>query len=126
MGPTGATSTETGWPCSCRSRSTYEDGRREIVGSDGSWKAATGPILMSEIYHGETYDARLEKAGWTRPGFDDREWAGVRAVEHRKDNLVAPAGPPVRRIEELRPVKHPEDAGGRYGRRPRARTWSGG
>ena len=84
---------------------TYGDGRREIVGSDGSWKAATGPILMSEIYHGETYDARLEKAGWTRPGFDDREWAGVRTVEHRKDNLVAPAGPPVRRIEELRPVR---------------------
>ena len=47
---------------------TYSDGRREIVGSDGSWKAATGPILMSEIYHGETYDARLEKPGWTRPG----------------------------------------------------------
>ncbi len=22
---------------------------------------------MSEIYHGETYDARLEKPGWTCP-----------------------------------------------------------
>ena len=47
---------------------TYADGRREIVGSDGSWKSATGPILMSEIYHGETYDARLEKPGWDRSG----------------------------------------------------------
>ena len=84
---------------------TYQDGRREIVGSDGSWKAATGPILMSEIYHGETYDARLERAGWTSPGFDDREWSGVRVVDHRKDDLIAPAGPPVRRIETVRPVK---------------------
>ena len=27
---------------------TYKDGREEIVGSDQSWKAATGPILMSD------------------------------------------------------------------------------
>ncbi len=60
---------------------------------------------MSELYHGETYDARLEKAGWTSPGFDDRQWAGVTVANHPKDDLVAPAGPPVRRIEELKPVK---------------------
>jgi len=83
----------------------YKDGRRQMVGSDGSWKAATGPILMSEIYHGETYDARLERSGWTGPGFDDGEWSGVKTVEHRKDDLIAPAGPPVRRIETVRPVK---------------------
>ena len=79
---------------------TYEDGGRETLGSDGNWKSATGPILMSEIYHGETYDARLEKAGWTRPGFDDREWAPVKPVDFRKDILVARRGPAVKRIEE--------------------------
>jgi alpha-L-rhamnosidase len=84
---------------------TYRDGSRETIGSDGTWRAATGPIRMSEIYHGETYDARLEKPGWTRPGFDDRDWSGVKTVDHRKDGLVAPAGPPVRRIEELEPVR---------------------
>ena len=83
----------------------YTDGRRETIGTDGSWKAATGPILMSEIYHGETYDARLEKAGWTEPGFDDRSWSGVAPADYGKDNLVAPAGPPVRRIEERKPIK---------------------
>jgi alpha-L-rhamnosidase len=60
---------------------------------------------MSEIYHGETYDARLEKPGWTMPGYDDRQWSVVRVVEHRQDDLVVPAGPPVRRIQELKPVK---------------------
>ena len=84
---------------------TYKDGRREVVGTDQSWKASTAPILMSEIYHGETYDARLEKPGWSAPGFDDRAWSGVKVVDHPKDTLIAPAGPPVRRIEELRPVK---------------------
>jgi alpha-L-rhamnosidase len=84
---------------------TYKDGREEVIGSDDQWKATTGPILMSEIYHGETYDARLEKPGWSAPGYDDRGWSAVQVVTHRKDDLVAPAGPPVRRIQELKPVK---------------------
>jgi alpha-L-rhamnosidase len=60
---------------------------------------------VSEIYHGETYDARLEKSGWTNAGFADSQWSGVRVASYPKDNLIAPAGPPVRRIEELKPIK---------------------
>jgi len=41
--------------------------RQETLTSDGAWKSSIGPILMSEIYHGETYDARLEKPGWSSP-----------------------------------------------------------
>jgi alpha-L-rhamnosidase len=83
----------------------YVDGSSEILGTDATWKAATGPILMSDIYNGETYDARLEKKGWSAPSYDDRDWVGVRITDHRKNHLVAPAGPPVRRIQELKPVK---------------------
>jgi alpha-L-rhamnosidase len=84
---------------------SYKGGREEIIGTDQGWKATTGPILMSDIYNGETYDARLEKTGWTSAGFADSQWSGVKVADHPKNNLVAPAGPPVRRIEELRPVK---------------------
>jgi alpha-L-rhamnosidase len=84
---------------------TYTNGRRETIGTDRSWKATTGPILMSELYDGETYDARLEKAGWDVPGFADSQWSGVKVADYPKDNLVAPAGPPVRRIEDVKPVK---------------------
>jgi alpha-L-rhamnosidase len=83
----------------------YKDGREELITSDQNWKATTGPILMSEIYNGETYDARLEKPGWSTVGFDDAGWSGVRVANYRKDDLVAPAGPPVRKTEEVRPVK---------------------
>ena len=84
---------------------TYANGREEIVGTDGQWKASTGPILASEIYDGESYDARLEKAGWTEPGFDESGWTPVTVASHPKDILVAPAGPPIRRIQELKPVR---------------------
>ncbi|NOZ28373.1 MAG: family 78 glycoside hydrolase catalytic domain [Chloroflexi bacterium] len=86
-------------------RIVYEDGRVEMVCSDESWKSSTGPIRMSDIYKGEIYDARLEKPGWSQAGYDDSTWSGVRVVEHSKEILVAPAGPPVRRIQEIRPVE---------------------
>ncbi|MBP1634009.1 MAG: alpha-L-rhamnosidase [Acidobacteria bacterium] len=84
---------------------TYANGREETLGSDGEWKAAAGPVLASDIYAGETYDARLDKKGWDQPGYDDSGWSPVSVTDHPKDRLVAPAGPPVRRIQELKPVK---------------------
>lgn len=84
---------------------TYADGHTVVVTSDADWRATTGPIRMAEIYHGETYDARLEQPGWDCPGFDDRDWSGVRLLDHRQDHLIAQVGPFVRRQEELRPVR---------------------
>jgi len=83
----------------------YTDGTREIIGTDENWKAATGPLLASDIYQGETYDARLEKEAWALADYDDTGWIAVRSVDHGFDRLVAPAGPPVKKIEEARPVK---------------------
>jgi alpha-L-rhamnosidase len=83
----------------------YADGREQVIGTGDGWKASTGAILSSDIYNGETYDARLENADWSQPGFDDKSWKGVRRADHSKEILIAPAGPPIRRIEELKPLK---------------------
>ena len=55
----------------------YADGTSERIVTDDAqaWRAATGPILLSGIYDGEIYDARLEHPGWSKPGFDDTEWS---------------------------------------------------
>ena len=84
---------------------TYTNGTQEIIGTDDKWKAATGAILESDIYNGETYDARLERTGWNETGYNDGDWKGVTVIETPKAKLVAPAGPPVREIEEIKPVK---------------------
>ena len=52
----------------------YADGSHDTVVTDESWKAAASPILRSDIYGGEVYDARLEQAGWEKAGFDDSKW----------------------------------------------------
>jgi alpha-L-rhamnosidase len=83
----------------------YSDGHTQVIGTDGQWKSSTGPILMSDIYDGETYDARLEKPGWSSAGYDDRAWGGVRPLNSVAAALIAPVGPPVRRMEELKPVR---------------------
>jgi len=84
---------------------TYVDGAKEIIISDHTWKASTGPVQASDIYNGEVYDARLEQAGWTLPGFKDAHWKGVIVMDYPKEMLLAAAGPPVRRIQELKPVR---------------------
>jgi alpha-L-rhamnosidase len=83
----------------------YADGTQEIVTSDEKWKAATGPVLWSDIYDGEAYDARLEKAGWSEAGYSDKDWKGVTIQQAPKASLVAPAGPPVKEIDELKVAK---------------------
>ncbi|WP_413098218.1 family 78 glycoside hydrolase catalytic domain [Streptomyces sp. Inha503] len=82
----------------------YEDGATQRVVTDDSWRAATGPVVSSSLYDGEVYDARLERSGWSDPGHDDADWARVRVLERDLGTLVAPDGPPVRRIEEISPV----------------------
>jgi alpha-L-rhamnosidase len=84
---------------------TYRDGTQQLVGGDDQWKSATGPILESDIYNGETYDARLEQPGWNEAGFNDKNWQSVTVLEAPKAKLVAQAEPPVKAIEEITPVK---------------------
>ena len=81
----------------------YADGTTERIVTDEAWRAATGPILLSGIYEGETYDARLEQPGWSAPGFDDSAWKGVKPLEQDLSVLFAPLGPPVRRMEMITP-----------------------
>jgi len=80
---------------------TYTDGREVVWGSDGAWRAATGPLRASDIYNGEHYDARLERPGWDTVPYDDRDWSSVRVVQAPAARLVAQNGPPVRPIETM-------------------------
>ncbi len=83
---------------------TYVDGTYERIVTDETWRATRGPILASDLYDGETYDARLELLGWSEPAYDHSDWRGVREIKYDFATLDAPSGPPVRRTELLSPV----------------------
>ncbi|PWS33383.1 glycoside hydrolase family 78 protein [Pedobacter paludis] len=43
----------------CQLEVKYKNGKKEIIGSDESWRCGEGPIRFSEINNGETIDARV-------------------------------------------------------------------
>lgn len=72
------------------------DGRVLNVISDSTWKTASGPVTSNDYFDGETYDARLEQAGWNAPGFNDASWENASPVEAPSDHLTAELLPPER------------------------------
>jgi alpha-L-rhamnosidase len=82
----------------------YADGSRESVVSGPDWKASTGPVVFDNVYVGESYDARLEQAGWDRTGFDDHAWQDAAVMEAPTNVLFAQNVEPMRRIREVKPV----------------------
>ncbi|HWB25292.1 MAG TPA: family 78 glycoside hydrolase catalytic domain [Chitinophagaceae bacterium] len=83
---------------------TYTDGSKETVVSDDSWKTSTGEIRSSEIYNGETIDARDEKAGWANTGYDDSKWSPVKVDDFNNDILLATYNEPVKKHETFKPI----------------------
>ncbi|WP_257669328.1 glycoside hydrolase family 78 protein [Parapedobacter tibetensis] len=84
----------------------YTDGTRESIDTDESWKTSYGPILASDIYDGEIYDARKEKAGWSAAGYtEDSSWVNVRILEKGSEQLVGMSGPMVKKHEEFKALK---------------------
>ncbi|WP_448628348.1 family 78 glycoside hydrolase catalytic domain [Geodermatophilus sp. URMC 64] len=79
----------------------HPDGTRTVVTTDGSWRSTLGPETRADIYKGETVDFRRDLPGWSSPGFDDAGWTPVEVGELDVTTLVAPTGPPVRRIETV-------------------------
>ncbi|MBN1419638.1 MAG: family 78 glycoside hydrolase catalytic domain, partial [Planctomycetes bacterium] len=82
----------------------YEDGTRDVIASDATWKASTGPIIEADFLMGEIYDARREIAGWDEPGFDDASWRGVDVTPSIDVPVEAYPGVPVRALGEVDPV----------------------
>ena len=82
---------------------TFADGSRQTVASGDGWRAVPSPVLASEIYNGEAYDARREQPGWSAPGFDASGWAEARVDAAPPGKLVAHAAPPIRVTETLTP-----------------------
>nr|WP_319267725.1 glycoside hydrolase family 78 protein [uncultured Draconibacterium sp.] len=83
----------------------YTDGSSEWIVSDKNWKVNNGPIRKSDIYNGETYDARLELTGWTSTGYNADGWNTAEEVDASKDVLIAPQGVSVKAVEEIKPIE---------------------
>lgn len=72
---------------------TYADGTTETILSDESWTTSASPIVFSDIYDGETCDAR----------FTDRRHAPVKLLRWSKSVLIPQEGEIIKTYERLTP-----------------------
>jgi alpha-L-rhamnosidase len=81
------------------------DGSVETVVTDGNWKTARSPILSSEIYAGEAYDARLARTGWNEAGKNGDGWSAATVDDAPKGvEVTAQPDRPVHQTQTIHPV----------------------
>jgi alpha-L-rhamnosidase len=84
---------------------TYTDGSNLRIVSDHNWRTVQGPITFSNTYGGEDFDARLDQAGWDRPGFQEKDWLEAQETEGPGGKLIAQQSPPITVHHVFKPVK---------------------
>ncbi|HEY6374903.1 MAG TPA: family 78 glycoside hydrolase catalytic domain, partial [Edaphobacter sp.] len=85
---------------------TFADGSKQVIATDGSWQGSAAPIVSSEIYAGEAYDARLAQPGWNAVHFaNGRGWSAA-VTDTPRSAAVISAQPdlPVHLVQTVKPV----------------------
>jgi alpha-L-rhamnosidase len=82
----------------CEIHVTLANGNEIIIVSDSSWKGQPSPIIESDIFDGETYDARIDRAVPSPHSFD------VKLIEIDTMRLEPRRSLPVGIIEEIKPI----------------------
>lgn len=80
----------------------YEDGSEEDIFTDETWKGCDSPILFSEIYHGEIYDASLEREGWCTCITPEGVWNDTVRVPFDVSVMRAQSGARVKMIDKVK------------------------
>jgi alpha-L-rhamnosidase len=86
---------------------TFANGTHKTIVTDPSWLTAPAPITFSEIYGGESYDARLAQHGWSMTGFDATHWNAAVSATPPDSGMAITAQPdlPIHTTITLHPIK---------------------
>jgi len=79
------------------------DGTRQVIGSDESWTWSRSDIAYNDIFARYVENRADAQPGWDTPGFDGSAWSSVAVTSSLGGKLVAPTGPPLRILGELKP-----------------------
>ncbi|MDN5200349.1 family 78 glycoside hydrolase catalytic domain [Fulvivirgaceae bacterium BMA10] len=82
----------------------YQNGQKEEIITDKSWKYHYGPIRKNNVYLGEVYNGGKEIAGWEASGFDDSSWQQVIKSNSPGGSLQKAFFPPIRITETKKPI----------------------
>ncbi|MBW4028826.1 MAG: family 78 glycoside hydrolase catalytic domain [Acidobacteria bacterium] len=85
---------------------TLANGTRQTIITDPTWLTSPAPITFSEIYGGESYDARLAQVGWSSPNFNASHWTAAATGNPPDSTMALTAQPdlPIRTTLTLHPI----------------------
>lgn len=94
----------------------YNDGTKKTVVTDDSWQWTPGPVIRTNIYAGEVYDANKEIKNWSEAATDCSNWK--KAVIATGDNIPLELRPqlmpPIRLKEVIEAVDLWQDPAGNW------------
>ena len=92
----------------------YQDGSTDVVATDESWQATTGPIVEDDLLMGCVYDARKEMPGWDADAGAAANWGAAMPDPAVKAHLEAHPSTPIRRMLEVSAKRVTEPQPGVY------------
>jgi alpha-L-rhamnosidase len=92
----------------------FADGSSMSLMTNDTWKTSSGPIIRNDILGGETYDARLEKAGWDSAGYNDSGWKHAVIKKRPGGSMRSQLMPPIRRHRLVKPINFSNPKPGIY------------
>jgi alpha-L-rhamnosidase len=92
----------------------YEDGQKQVIGSDETWRWKYGPITYSNIYGGETYDANREVEDWFDYNLADTSWKNAIISGNYPVHLYEQFSEPARKMDSLDVIKVISKNDGKY------------
>jgi len=92
----------------------YDNGYRQTVVTDRTWKATYGPLFEADFLMGEIYNACKEMPGWDTSSFDDSAWHTVAVTDKSEGIVQSYPGVTVKKILEIKPKKLTEPEKGVY------------
>jgi alpha-L-rhamnosidase len=83
----------------------FSDGHVQRVLTDETWTSGPSAVTANDLYDGQSIDARRRSHAWLQPAFSGDGWTGVHRGDLDMSTLVPYIGAPVRRQEEVVPVR---------------------
>jgi alpha-L-rhamnosidase len=85
----------------CQVDVEYSDGSKAQITSDQSWQWANGPVIKTNVYGGEVYDAQKEIPKWNSDPNSKANWIPVALAKNYPPKLIAQTLPPIKKMKEL-------------------------
>ncbi|TAJ49219.1 MAG: hypothetical protein EPO52_05385 [Herbiconiux sp.] len=89
-------------------------GDEVVVVSDEGWRAIDGPTRYDDLYGGEDFDARDDRPGFSKAGYDDAGWAPVTPARGPRGRCLNQRQQPIAVAQVFAPDRVEQSAPGRW------------